>query len=293
MPISPPAWTNSSGAGRPHTAAPPGACDAHIHIYDPRFAQVDGPALTATPADATVADYRRIQQRNGTERTVVVQARAYGTDNACVLDAIAQLGPAHARGIAVVRPEVDDATLQTLHAGGIRGVRMSLHAATGAATRIDMLEALAQRIAPLGWHLQLHLQADQIAEHAATLRTLPCAVVFDHLARLPPGDGALRHPAVAVVCALLVEGRAWLKLSGAYLNSAEGAPGYRETHAVARTWLAAAPDRLVWGSDWPHPTEETHKPDDARLFDLLAEWVPDAARRHAILVDNPARLYGF
>jgi D-galactarolactone isomerase len=288
-----PNWSNSSGAGLPATSAPPGACDSHIHIYDPRFPQVDGPALTGTPADAAVTDYRRIQKRLGTERTVVVQARAYGTDNSCVLDAIAQLGLGRTRGIAVVTPDVDDATLARLHAGGIRGVRMSLHAARGAATRIDMLEPLARRIAPLGWHLQLHLQADQIAAHAPVLRHLPCAVVFDHLARLPPGEAALRHPAVVVVNELLAAGRAWVKLSGAYLNSSVGAPDYPETHAVARTWVATAADRVVWGSDWPHPTEETHKPDDARLLDLLAEWVPGEAGRQAVLVDNPARLYDF
>ncbi|WP_295857087.1 amidohydrolase family protein [uncultured Xylophilus sp.] len=287
------AYSNSAGTAPPHTSGFPDACDAHIHVYDARFPETDGPALTATPRQATAEDYVRIQRRLGTRRAVVVQPRVYGTDNRCTLDAIAQLGRDRTRGIAVVTPDVADTELAALHAGGIRGVRMTLHAATGAPTRIDMLEALAARIAPLGWHLQLHLQADQIAAHAATIARLPCTVVFDHLARLPHGAAGLTHPAFDTVRGLLQDGRAWLKLSGAYLNTSYGPPGYADTHAVARAWVAAAPDRLVWGSDWPHATEETHKPDDARLFDLLAEWLPDDAVRRRVLVDNPARLYGF
>ena len=286
------AYPNSSGTARPRITVPDDACDAHLHIYDPAFPEVAGPSLTATPRQATVDDYRRIQQRLGTRRCVVVQPRVYGTDNRATLAAVARLGPAQARGIAVVTPEVPDASLQALHAGGIRGVRMTLHASTGAPTRIDMLGALAARIAPLGWHLQLHLQAEQIAAHADALADLPCPLVFDHLARLPLGEGTA-HPAFGVVRALLQAGRAWLKLSGAYLNTAVGAPGYADTAAVARAWVDAAPDRLVWGSDWPHATEETHKPDDAALLDLLADWVPDAGTRQAVLVTNPARLYGF
>ncbi len=285
-------YPNSSGTSGPRTAVPEDACDAHIHIYDPAFPEVAGPALTATPQQATVDDYRRIQQRLGLRRCVVVQPRIYGTDNRATLDAVARLGPAQARGIAVVTPEVAEAELQALHAGGIRGVRMTLHAATGAPTRIEMLGALAARIAPLGWHLQLHLQAEQIAAHADALAALPCPMVFDHLARLPQPQGTA-HPAFGVVRALLQGGRAWLKLSGAYLNTRTGGPGYADTLAVARAWVDAAPDRLVWGSDWPHSTEETHKPDDAALLDLLADWVPDAGTRRAVLVANPARLYGF
>ena len=285
-------YPNSSGTARPRLEVPALACDAHIHIYDPAFPQVAGPSLTATPQNATVDDYRRIQQRLGTQRCVVVQPRVYGTDNRATLDAVARLGPAQARGIAVVTPDVSDAELQALHDGGIRGVRMTLHAAVGAPTRIEMLGALAERIAPFGWHLQLHLQADQILAHADALAVLPCPLVFDHLARLPQPLGA-GHPAFGVVRALLQAERAWLKLSGAYLNTAVGAPGYADTVAVARVWVDAAPTRLVWGSDWPHTTEETHKPDDATLLDLLADWVPDPATRQAVLVSNPARLYGF
>ncbi|OUM03928.1 amidohydrolase family protein [Variovorax sp. JS1663] len=285
-------FPNSAGSAPPSMPVPHDACDAHIHVFDPRFAEAPGEKLTATPAQATAADYRRIQQRLGTRRAVVVQPRAYGTDNSATLDAIAQLGAGRTRGIAVLTPEADEAMLRQLDAGGIRGLRLTLHAAAGAPTRFEMLMPLAERIAPLGWHLQLHFQAAQIAQHAALLRQLPCPIVFDHLARLPLG-GEHQEAAFALVRELLERERAWVKLSGAYLNTRSGPPAYADTVEVARTLVRIAPQRLVWGSDWPHATEPLDKPDDAALLDLLGDWVPDAATRDAILVHNPARLYGF
>jgi D-galactarolactone isomerase len=294
-------YSHSSGGAPPRTRAPAHACDCHLHIYDPRFPEAEGAEQGDTPQQATAGDYRRIQQRLGTERAVVVQPRPYGTDNRVTLDAIAQLGAERTRGVAVVTPAVTDAELQALHAGGIRGVRLSLTTADPKAyspTQPHMLEPLAARIAPLGWHLQLHVAAEQTVAHAEVLRRLPCPIVFDHLARLPHGAAGPRHPAFGIVRGLLLEGRAWVKLSGAYLSTDEGPPTHGDTHAVARAWVDAAPDRLVWGSDWPHPAAEAHPrfphvPDDAQLLDLLAAWVPDAAQRDRILVDNPARLYGF
>ena len=282
---------HSSGTARPATAAPPDACDAHMHVYDRRFPRVGGAALLD---HATAGDYRGLQRRIGTRRTVVVQPRVHGTDNDVTLDAIAMLGREVTRGIAVLRPDVSDAVLARLDAGGIRGIRFTLYTPTHAATGFDSVEPLANRVHELGWHVQLHWNADQIVEHAALLGRLPGTVVFDHLARLPLPEGRA-HPAFGVVRALLDDGRAWIKLSGAYLDSASGAAGgYADTDAVAGGWARLAPRRTVWGSDWPHPTEEAHaKPDDAALFDLLARWVPDEAARRRVLVDNPAVLYGF
>ena len=282
---------HSAGTRKPAIAAPEGACDAHIHVYDRRFPMHGSP--DAMLDHATADDYRLLQQRTGTQRTVVVQPRVHGTDNSVTLDAIQALGAHRTRGVAVVRPEVSDAELEQLHEGGIRGIRFTLYTAANAATDFSMVEPLARRVHTLGWHVQLHWSADQIATHATLLDRLPCTMVFDHLARLAQ-PCALAHPAYGVVSRLLDEGRTWIKLSGAYLDSRLGAEGgYADTVDVARTWARQAPERVVWGSDWPHPTERTAKPDDAQLFDLLGQWVPDEAARRRVLVDNPARLYDF
>ncbi len=290
MRSAPQAVPHSAGTRRPATAAPDAACDAHIHAYDPRF-----PAFGAAPLPdrATIDDYRLLQERIGTQRVVVVQPRAHGTDNRATLAAIRAIGTDRARGVAVVRPEASDAELRSLHAGGIRGIRFSLHTAIHAATDFSMVEPLAHRVRALGWHVQLHWSADQIVAHAALLARLPGTVVMDHLARLPQPDPRA-HGAFGIVRGLLGNGRTWIKLSGAYLDSKDGAAGgYADTVDLAQAWIAAAPDRMVWGSDWPHPTEVGSAPDDAALFDLLARWAPDPAVRHRILVENPARLYDF
>lgn len=269
---------------------PPGACDAHLHAFDPRFA----PEAPGAMRDAaTAADYAALRARLGLQRAVIVQPRAHGTDNRATLQAIRLLGAAETRGIAVVRPDVGDAELRALHEGGIRGIRFSLHSDRDAAVRLDMLEPLAQRIADLGWHVQLHWLADQIVAHGELLQRLPCTMVFDHMARLPVHQGGA-HPAFGVVRALVQQGRAWVKLSGPYLNSEAGlASGYADSDAIARTWVSEAPERLVWGSDWPHVTETSHPPDTALMLALLERWIPDAGRRARVLAANAAELYGF
>lgn len=279
---------NSAGDAPPALKAPAGACDCHMHLYDERF-----PAArpgSRHQANARAAEYRLLQARLGTTRTVVVQPASYVTDNRVTLDAIAQLG-AEARGIAVVHPEVTDAELSELAEGGIRGIRFSVFDPRSAAVSIDMIEPLAARMNDLSWHVQLHMRGDQIADNEALLKRLPCPMVFDHMGRLPQPEGA-GHPAFRVILDLVEAGRAWVKLSGAYLDTKIGRPAYSDATAVARAYVKAAPERLVWGSDWPHPTEND-KPDDAALFDLLGEWAPDEAVRRRILVDNPAKLYGF
>ncbi|MGH8803491.1 MAG: amidohydrolase family protein [Polaromonas sp.] len=285
------AYPHSEGSAKPLSSAPANACDSHIHIYDRRFPLFGAPA--AMLDDATADDYRLLQARIGTQRAVVVQPRVHGTDNRVTLAAISALGAGQTRGIAVLHPDVTDSALQQLHDGGIRGIRFTLYTATNAATDFGMVEPLARRVHALGWHVQLHWSADQIVEHADLLARLPGTIVFDHLARLPL-PAARAHPAHAIVQRLLDSGRCWIKLSGAYLDSHVGAAGgYADLDAIAQGWVADAAERLVWGSDWPHPTEPIHKPDDAVLFDLLARWIPDEDRRRRVLVDNPATLYDF
>jgi D-galactarolactone isomerase len=237
-----------------------------------------------------LAGYRSLQHRIGTKRAVIVQAKHYRTDNTCLLDAIAQMGRG-AVGIGVVHPEVSDAELTRLDAGGVRGLRFSLWNPTDTVTTVAMIEPLARRIAPLGWHVQLHMSGDQIVENAALLPRLPCPIVIDHMGRLPPSQGPAHH-AFRVIAGLLEQGRTWIKLSGAYLNTEAGPPDYPDATRIAQALVSAAPERMVWGSDWPHVTER-HKPDDANLLDLLTVWAGSDSIRTRILVDNAAELYRF
>ena len=278
----------STGTAPARTKAPPNATDCHHHIYSSHF-KVD-PNATLRPGDASVADYRRLQKRIGTSRNVIVQPSTYGVFNDGLLEALAECGP-QARGVAVVNAGVSDDELKRLAAAGVRGVRFNL--ANPGATTIEMLEPVAKRVAPLGWHIQFNMSADTTLAARDVLGRLPCPVVFDHLAHMPEPAG-IGHPAFAVVVDLLQKRKAWLKLSGAYADTKVGPPTYADSTAVARAYVKAAPERLVWGSDWPHPTEQGKTlPDDALLFDLLSVWSPDEAVRKRILVDNPAKLYGF
>ncbi len=280
---------NSAGSAAPRLAAPANACDCHMHIYDAARFSPQRPQ-SRMQADAAIADYRLLQQRIGTSRVVIVTPAVYATDNAVTLDAIAQLG-AGARGVAVVHPVVSDAELRRLADGGVRGIRFTQFDPATAVTTHDMIEPLSRRIADLGWHVQIHMRADQIAAAADLWPRLPSTMVFDHMGRLPQPTG-IDHPAFAIIRRLIDAGRTWVKLSGAYLDTRIGHPTYADATKVAQAFVAAAPERMVWGSDWPHPTEK-QKPDDAVLFDLLADWVPDAAARHRVLVTNPEKLYGF
>jgi len=283
---------NSAGTEAPKLKAPANACDCHMHIYDAeRFPPARPGPQSRMQSNAAVADYRLLQKRNGTTRTVIVTPAAYVVDNRVTLDAIQQLGAANARGVAVLHPTVTDAELKTLADGGIRGIRFTVFDPASAVVSIDMIEPLARRVADLGWHVQIHMRGDQIVENGDLLQRLPTPIVFDHLGRLPQ-PAPLDHPAFKIVRAMLDKGRTWVKLSGAYMDTKVGAPTYADKLAVVQAYIQAAPERVVWGSDWPHPTEK-EKPNDARLFDLLTEWAPDAAQRQRILVTNPEALYGF
>lgn len=280
---------NSSGIEPPRLKAPANACDCHIHIYHERFPPAGPTARLQT--NARVESYRLLQKRIGTTRTVVVTASAYGTDNRVTVDAISQLGQTTARGVAVVHPTVTDAELKSLHEAGIRGIRFTLFDPKTAVTTIDMIEPLSKRVNDLGLHLQIHMRGDQIVEAADLLQRLSSLLVFDHMGRLPQPAG-IGHPAFGVLRRLIDKGQTWVKLSSVYQDTKVGPPTYADAISVARSYINAAPERMVWGSDWPHPTEK-EKPDDALLFDLLATWAPDEATRHRILVENPEVLYGF
>ena len=269
-------------------AAPADACDCHIHIYDaskPVAPTASGPG----PAWADVPAYRKVQERLGLSRAVVVQPTAYGFDNSATVEAIAALGLERTRGIAVVRPDVSDAELKRLTDAGIRGVRFQM--LPGGALPWEALEPVAARIAAFGWHVQLQMDGRLMADREAELTRLPCPLMIDHVGKFlepVPTD----HPGFRALLRLLDGGRTWLKLAAVYEVSKTGAPHYADVGALAKAAVRAAPERMVWASNWPHVSVKD-LPDDQRLYDLLAEWAPDAAVRRRILVDNPAEVYGF
>ncbi len=277
---------NSTGTEPPKLAAPAHAADCHIHIYDARY-----PALSPVLAGGTLADYRLLQKRIGVSRVVIVTPRCYAIDNTVTTAAIRELGIGNARGVGVLRPTVTDAELKKLDAGGIRGIRFTVGDPHTAVVSIDMIEPLARRIADYGWHVQLNMPCEKIVAHADMLRRLPTPIVFDHMGK-PPVEQGVKHPSHAIILNLLDQRRAWVKVSGAYSNTHVGPPTYADATRVAQALVKAAPERCVWGSDWPHPGPKAH-PDDAILFDLLRVWAPDEATRKRILVTNPQELYGF
>ncbi|MHA7601185.1 amidohydrolase family protein [Alicycliphilus sp. T452] len=280
----------SAGRQRPRAVPPAGACDCHVHVYDGRYPAAPGAKLL--PPDASARDYRALQRRMGTTRAVLVTPSTYGTDNRCMLDGLAALGP-QARGVAVVTGDESDAELQRLHGAGVRGVRLNL--SLGVSGTADMLEPLARRIAPLGWHLQLLMAPDLLAAQAGVLRRLPVPLVFDHFGRIAPGaQGQAAH---ALLLELLQGGRAWIKLSGGYIVSALHTVEDPALDPLAASYLRCAPGRVLWGSDWPHATASAGlqpMPDDARQIDRLHDWLRLAAvSPQRVLVDNPQALYGF
>ncbi len=277
-----------SVAARPRLEAPPNSCDTHMHIYDSRFPQA--PGGPKPPGDFPVEAYRGMQARLGVSRVVIVQPNAYQDDNRCTLDAIAQLG-ADAKGVGVVKPSVTDAQLEALTRGGIRGIRfMTL---PGGALGWDVMDGLAARVHAFGWHAVVQLDGRTLPEREAQILRLPGRFIIDHVGKflepVPP-----QHPSFKSLLRLVDTGRCWVKLSAAYEVSKSGPPRYEDVGALARELVKAAPERMLWASNWPHPTAPKDAfPDDANLLDLLLEWAPDEAVRRRILVDNPAELYGF
>jgi D-galactarolactone isomerase len=271
-------------------AIPPklaGVCDCHMHIYDPRFAPQKPASIPQR--QATVADYRRVRERLGLERVVIVQPTGYGTDNSCTLDAMAQLGDC-ARGVAVVAPDVADAELERLTHAGIRGLRYVMFS-HGTLTW-DSLSHMASRIAPFGWNINLQLSGETLAAHEAVLSKLECDLVIDHIARFtaPVSD---ETPGVKTMHRLLDAGRCWVKLSAPYHGSKSGPPRYEDIGAIARELVKRWPERMLYATNWPHPSVKGEMPDDVELMRLVEDWAGDERTRRKILVENPARLYGF
>ncbi len=260
-----------------------------MHICEDRWPLA--PTALSQPPHATVDAYRAVQRALGLSRVVIVQPTAYGFDNRCTLEAMAQFGDA-ARSVVVVDAQVSEQTLQQMHAAGVRGVRFQM--LPGGALPWDALEPLAARIRPFGWHINLQMDGALFPEFEARLARLEVPLVIDHNGKfLQPPLSDAPAPAVAALRRLLDNGRCWIKLSAPYETSRTGAPSYEDVSALARRFARDYPERSLWASNWPHLGRDP-RPDDAALLALLLQdWAPDAQTAQCILVDNPKAVYGF
>lgn len=263
-----------------------GACDCHIHVFEDRYPLA--PTATFKPPHAPAADYREMQSALGLQRVIVVQPTGYAFDNTCTLEAMRQLGPG-ARGVAVVQPEVNETELMRLDAAGMKGVRFMM--LPGGVLPWSALEPLADRIARLGWNINLQLDGRELAVHEETLSQLPCRLVIDHLGKFlgpvtPESEGflALRR--------LLDNGNCWVKLSAPYESSRIGPPTYEDVAWIPTLLARHYPERCLWASNWPHPNIKPQPRGEDLLVWFLARVQDEVARRR-ILVENPAELYGF
>ena len=277
---------SSNNRKQPRLTAPREACDTHIHFYNAAFPSA--PTALITPPDAWVDDYRKIQKRLNLQRVVVVQPTTYGTDNSCQLEAMKSFGQ-NARGVMVADTDAGDEELDRLTRLGVRGVRF--HMLPGGALPWDLLEEMAARVHNFGWHVQLQLNGRDFPHRERMLKRLPCDLVVDHVGRFME-PVPIDDPAFKVLLGLLETGRCWIKLSAPYESSKSGPPDWADVTVEARALVKAAPERMLWASNWPHPGQ-TDPPDEADLLDLLLGWVDDDAIRNRILTKNPAELYGF
>ena len=272
----------------PKYKAPPGAADCHFHIFGPEAEYPYAEPRRYTPVQVLENDYRKMAGVLGLERGVVVQASPYGADNARVLEAIRVLGPGYV-GVGVVDADASEERLDELNRLGIRGARINM--ASGGRSGIERMSELAAKIKDFGWHMQFHLHAGQLPVYEEQFWKLPVDVVFDHMG-LFPADLPITHPDFQMLLRLLESGNVWVKLSGAERISRSGSP-YHDAIPVARALIDAAPERVVWGTDWPHTNVKPIIPNDGELLDLLAEFAPEDSVRRRILVENPCALYGF
>jgi predicted TIM-barrel fold metal-dependent hydrolase len=272
---------------RPAFKLPPLACDAHCHVFGPAARFPYAPNRRYTPADAPKEMLRALHDYLGVERAVIVQASCHGTDNAAMLDCIAS-DPKRYRGVAIVDDRFTDTDFDGLHAGGVRGVRFNFVKHLGGAPDMAVFTRVLDRIKGRGWHVVLHLDAPDIIPLSDMIRSLPLPFVVDHMGRVPAKDGVDQPPLRALLELSRLE-NCWIKVCGAERISM---PPYAAAVPIARALVEAAPERVLWGTDFPHPNA-THEADEGDLVDLVPQYGPDALTQRRLLVDNPARLYGF
>jgi predicted TIM-barrel fold metal-dependent hydrolase len=272
----------------PALTLPAGACDAHCHVFGPADKFPYAPDRSYTPPDAPVEDLRRVHAAIGVDRAVIVQASCHGTDNSAMIDAIRSSNGAY-RGVAIVDGTVTDQGLEELDAGGVRGVRFNFVKHLGGTPDLDVFDRVLDRIQPLGWHVVLHLDAGDILEHADRIARIKVPFVIDHMGRVQAKNGLEQDPFRRLL-ELMRNELAWVKICGPERVSSAGSP-FHDAVPFARELAEVAPDRTLWGTDFPHPNIAGDMPNDGDLVDILALAVEDEAVRRKILIDNPSRLY--
>jgi D-galactarolactone isomerase len=267
-------------------SVPKGATDTHMHFYDEKVPAAKG---TFMPGHFPVSEYRKLQKKLGLERVIVVQPNAYADDNSVTLAAIRELGK-NAKGVAVVKPDVSDQELERLTKAGICALRiMTLH---GGTLGFDVMDELMGRVHPYGWHANIQLDGRELPKVEAQIKRLPGKFVIDHTGKFLEPVSPDRESFKSLL-RLVDTGRCWVKLSAPYETSKTGAPKYEDVGRLAKALVKQAPERMLWASNWPHPSARQNLPDDVNLLELLADWASEERARRKILADNPAELYGF
>lgn len=290
---APPCLAFDAHTRAPKIKLPPGATDCHAHVCGPAARYEYFKDRIYTPPDALLADYRKMLTALGVERAVLVQPSVYGTDNSAMLDAMKE-DPARLRGVAVVADDVTGGELKRLHEAGVRGVRVNIvdvKDRKAGTLPLAALAKLAAKIKPFGWHMEFLMHVDEFPDLDRLLDGFPVETVYGHLGYMKTDHGT-GNPGFHALLRMMQAGRAWAKLTGPYRISAQPMP-HADTDEYAHELIKAAPQQVIWGTDWPHVIVKGAMPNDGDLCDLLAAWIPDTALRKQVLVDNPARLYGF
>jgi len=275
----------------PKFRAPPGACDAHCHIFGPAERYPYAPERTYTPPDAPLSRFKALQSTLGLTRAVLVNASCHGRDNTVIVDAIAQSGGQY-RGVANADDTFSERDFKILHEQGFRGVRFNFVKHLGGVPDMGEFERVLARIGPLGWHVDLHFDAADLLPFDDMLRALPLPFIIDHMGRVPTEKGLEQPPFRQLLELARTDQNCWVKISGSERMSSAGPP-FTDAVPFAQALIAAAPDRMLWGTDWPHPNIARHMPNDGDLVDLIPLMMPDPLMQQRILVDNPNRLYQF
>jgi predicted TIM-barrel fold metal-dependent hydrolase len=275
---------------KPAFKMPPKACDAHCHVFGPAHKFPYSEDTTYTPPDAPREKLKELHDMLGVQRVVIVQASCHGTDNSAMLDAIAH-NRENYRGVCIASDEYSDAEFERLHEGGIRGVRYNFVKHLGGTPNLDDMRRVVERVKPMGWHLVIHVDAPDLIEFEDLFASFDLPKVIDHMGRVPTNGGIHQQP-FQILLDFMRRDDFWVKVCGSERIS-QGGPPFYDAIPYAQSLIEVAPDRILWGTDWPHPNISKFMPNDGDLVDLVPLFARDRTLQQKVLVDNPARLYGF